>query len=300
MSTDITSTIDGSKWFHGIDAAKITELGRLCEEINQEVHTAVVAAAKGQIRIGQLLLQAREIFPSDGQFGKWRAENTPITSKESANKLMNLARQLNSGRITETMVNSLPVSTLKELLTAPDSVIQAVSGRIEAGDPPTKDEAREMVRESKSMHDDGDRTSLMDDLDALDRAIGGPEARERTKAMKEASEQRKKDAPAPKEPSKPEIGGTPGHVSARVLAMDTIERIKYLTKNNVPYSGCKEIEWAWMVLGLDPIPSANPNAGVPKILMAHYTDIINFAGGYEKENLIHTLELAMEYITAEY
>lgn len=292
-----TSTIDGSKWHHGITADNLTKLRGLADEINTVVQGVVTEATKGQIKVGRLLVEAREMFPGDDQFGKWRQANTTIGSKESANKLMNLARQCGTGRITEDLVSSLSVSTLKELLTAPDSVIQKIATRVAEGDIPSKNETREMVRESK-----GGGSSMLEDMQELDDVID----LERAGCEVEPERQRAKvvNMKGPSEPAKPPVQS---HYDTRAKAVDTILKMKMAERiaklgdmSKPPYPSCLPVEWAWMVIGLDPSPAYMHSREAVDALHDYYTEQLDGPFIKNLEALQGTLKRAMDLIEEEY
>lgn len=289
----LTSTLDGTKWNHGVNADGIAQLGRISSEINEAFDQGVRNHVKMQIQIGRLLNEARLHIPGDQQFGQWRAANTPINNKSSANKLMNLAKQVGDGRITSDMVAKLPLSNLKELLTAPDTVLGEVAGLLEQGEQPTRDEIRDMVRaENTPESPDGgspEGGSMLDDLRATDEpdaTENGPEAPPKPAPAPAAPAQAKGPA-APAAP--PRI--TPASMVPKILAMSLTERLGFLDPDRLPYDGCKVEEWAWLVFGLDPVPAYLPGELVVSVLYEHYsTAIPNSAHNYDR--LMYSLQKA--------
>lgn len=132
------------KWTKGIDAAGLSELAEAADKITKLHHETVNFVARKQIEVGQILLQAREKFPGDKEFGQWRETCTPIGSRQTAHKLMQLATQAGEGRITEKLLDGLPTSTLFELLSAPDSVVNTIQEKVEAGEKPSQKDVREI------------------------------------------------------------------------------------------------------------------------------------------------------------
>lgn len=295
-----TSTITGAKWHHNISAADLTTLRGISDKISDTVQSVVSEAAKAQINVGRLLCEARDLFPSDEQFGKWRAENTPINSKESANKLMNLARQCGDGRLTKELVESLPISTLKELLTAPDSVIEKVVERIGAGSPPSKTETRQMVKDAKDDDEGGERSALDDILatdDECDLERAGVDTTERQKA-------KIVNVKGPSEPNKPPIKS---HFDNRAKAVDAIMELRYGDRFKImgdtskpPYPGCLPIEWAWMVLGLDPSPAYMHARETVDVLLDYFEEQLSGPFHQNLDQMKTTLARAKELIEKEY
>lgn len=254
----LTSTLDGSKWYHGVDGAAMARLTKISAEINEKVDAGTRELAKLQINIGKLLNEARELIPGDRQFGQWREQNTPITNKSTANKLMNLARQIGDGRITTALVDSLPLSTLKELISAPDSVVEAVGSSVESGEVPTRGDVREAVRQAREATEGGGGGSAGEG-DGEAPGLGLPEV---------TYEEPKPAPKAPKAPAQPPKNGPAlSDVAEDILAMDHEARILKLDPTGEPpYQGCTREEWAWLVFGLDPTPAYFPNPEIVDIL----------------------------------
>lgn len=276
----MTSTMDGSKWSHGVDAASIGKLGKLAVEINKVTEETATALAKAQIRAGRLLNEARALIPGDLQFGKWREANTSITNKSTANKLMNLATQVGSGRITQELLDALPMSTLKELISAPDTVVTAAIRMVVDEDTtPSRDQIRAMSREEKAS--------------GSPREIDGAEP-----ATSARAEPKTAPTMAPRAPA------TPPRVDVRaeqtkIIAMDTLERLRHLAEYTPakPYVGCKPLEWAWLVLGLDPDPAIVPS----KSTLTYITRGLDneTTGERDEETLVDTVNRADALIQRE-
>lgn len=264
----LTSTQDGSKWHHGVDAVGIAKLTKISSDINDAFDKATRDFARTQINLGRLLNEARAIIPGDLQFGQWREKNTPITSRSTANKLMNLAKQVGDGRITQEMISELPLSTLKELISAPDSVLVHVRDKLREGETVTRSDVRQLGKEP-APEDDGE----------MEEAPHPDDPRE--VEFEPAEERQPKQQPKPANPKGPAAPAQPpvGNVIERLLALDTTERLRALDpKKGSPYPGCKPEEWAWMVLGLDPTPAYLPAPGVIHVLQDAIDDHASAAG----------------------
>ena len=290
----LNSTHDGKKWNHGVSAEGIAQLGKISAEINDAFDTGLRNHVKMQIQIGRLLNDARQHIPGDQQFGQWRAQNTPITNKSTAGKLMNLAKQVGDGRITQDMVAKLPLSNLKELLTAPDNVLGEIAGLLEQGEQPSRDDIRGMVRAENSpgSPDDGspEGGSMLDDLRATDEERAhesGPAEPPKPTPTPAAAPAQAKGPAAPASP--PRI--TMASVVPKVLAMSLTERLGHLDPDRLPYDGCKVEEWAWLIFGLDPTPAYLPDELVVSVLYEHYAAAIpNSAHNYDR--LMYSLQKA--------
>ena len=268
---DLTSTMDGSKWHHGVDGVGIAKLTKISGEINKVMEDTANVIAKAQIKVGRLLNEARELIPGDLQFGKWREANTSITNKSTANKLMNLAKQVGEGRITQDLVDALPMSTLKELISAPDSVISHVREQLkdDPTDIPTRNEVRELGKEVQGV--------------VIEAAKGA--------------------AVSPATPKPSAAPGVKEIMSVRavvemLLKKKLIERVKHLDpKNDRPYPSCQPLEWAYLVFGLDPDPAVNPSPDTMEVLLEAFHATLEAADD-EEGTLCKTLGRAYELVCA--
>lgn len=262
----LTSTMDGSKWHHGVDGIGIAKLTKISNEINSIVEEVSVHVAKGQIKVGRLLNDARALIPGDLQFGKWREANTSITNKSTANKLMNLAKQVGDGRITRDLLDVLPMSTLKELISAPDSVVSYVRDQIKEDpkDIPTRTEVRELMRGERGQSDPAEITGKEGMHEAERRVMA-------TQGDQDRPDVKVKAPNAPMVPPVPKID--PRNVADRIIRMSLKDRIINLdTTKAPPFPGCKPVEWAWMLFGLDIDPAILPNTAVIDTLREHYIE----------------------------
>ena len=288
------TTIDGSKWHHGVDGAAMAKLTKISAEINDLVDKTAVTLAKAQINVGRLLLEARELIPGDLQFGQWREKNTSITNKTTANKLMNLAKQIGDGRITQDLLEELPMSTLKELISAPDSVVTHIRQLLREDTPVTRNTVRDAIAESKGpVTIEGESTTMIDDMNALDHD-----------EMVPADE--KPAGPAPtKAPTTPQ-GPRPETVDVRsrvmgIIGMNTMTRLRVLKEYSQtnPYPGCKPLEWAWLVLGLDPDPAHVPNRVCLEHIANGESSTVASADPDDKDVLLKVLTRAEDLIIKE-
>lgn len=288
----LNSTIDGSKWHHNVEGASLAKLTRLSTEINEVFDKGLRDHVRMQISIGRLLNDARELIPGDRQFGQWREANTPINNKSSANKLMNLARQVGEGRITQTMIDGLPLSSLKELLTAPESVLGEVTERLEAGETPTRDDIRQTAAEAKN---GSEPDGPPGDTSASDDRQGDPD----DDAAPEGSGESRTPTPAPQTKGPTTPAGPPRITPASqipvILAMTPVARIRHMDTDKPPYDGCKPEEWAWLVLGLDPNPAYYPASGVVECLYDLYVNAVYQQA--DEDALLHRLQRAKELAT---
>lgn len=134
------------KWWEGIDAADMGQLTALARDINKAVDNTVKQVARGKIRVGKLLLEARELFIEDQAFGKWRKEHTVVQSKQHAHYLMQVAKRFGDA---PKLIEGANYSVLQELVLADQEDIDWVESKIDAGEPlPTVVEVREKVKQT--------------------------------------------------------------------------------------------------------------------------------------------------------
>lgn len=281
------STFDGSKWSHNVGAAEIGKLGKLAAEINEITNATAETVARAQIKVGRLLNEARAMIPGDLQFGKWREANTAITNKSTANKLMNLATQVGSGRITQELLDALPMSTLKELISAPDSVVEsALRMVVVEGETPTREQVRTMNRDAKSGQA-GDTT----------------EPRELDGEAEVATQPKPAPTMAPRAPViPPKQTENNRHVIDKIINMPLMQRVKHLdpSTNNEFFKVCKPLEWAFLVMGLDPDPATYPNIQVIEILQLAYTGELTAFNAEGEALVTKVIDRAVKMINAEY
>lgn len=301
---DLTSTQDGSKWHHGVDGAGIAKLTKIQSEIATLFDKTARDVAKAQINLGRLLNEARALIPGDLQFGKWREQNTPITNKSTANKLMNLAKQVGEGRITQEMMDELPLSTLKELISAPDTVLTHVRDKLRDGEPVSRNDVRDL--KAGGNNNDGGEPSMLDDIERtkideeIDDLFDRSEHPSREVTGHEGTHQAERPA-APKAPQQPPERVTPVKVVPKILSMPLLARLRALDPRlKPPYDACKAPEWAWLVFGLDPMPAYLPAPEVIDILQDAFAGEISAAKQSDEVDLLATIDRAVKLIQAEY
>ena len=143
-------TANAGKWHHGIPAVGLSRLNEISNELGRHADETQKFLARKQVEVGRLLLEAREKFKGDNEFGKWRAEHTPIGSRQTANRLMNLAKQVGDGRITDKLLDSLPTATLFELLPASEESKAAIEKKLDDGEKVTAKVVRETRRATET------------------------------------------------------------------------------------------------------------------------------------------------------
>ncbi len=132
------------KWHHGLDAADLSTLTALAKDINKAVDQTVKQVARGKIRVGKLLLEARAQFSEDQAFGRWRKENTVIQSKQHTHYLMQVAERFGDA---PKLIEGANYSVLQELVLADQKDIEWIEAKIDAGEKlPTMIEVRKKVK----------------------------------------------------------------------------------------------------------------------------------------------------------
>jgi hypothetical protein len=132
------------KWWEGIDSSDLSELQALAKDINSTIDKTVKHVARGKIRVGKLLLEARQHFVDDQAFGKWRKENTMVQSKQHAHYLMKVAERFGDA---PKLIDGANYSVLQELVLADQQEIEWIEEKIEKGEPlPTVQEVRKKVK----------------------------------------------------------------------------------------------------------------------------------------------------------
>lgn len=152
----------------------------LAEDINKTVADTIKKVAAAQMKVGRLLLDAREEFKGDSEFGKWRKENTVIASAAHANRLMGIAKEFHNNK---ELVEAMSTSALMELLPAPPEVVKKVEEQIkETGVAPSVRETRELVKEANEP-DDATSHDKKEEPKMLNNRVGKKEDTESTEAV---------------------------------------------------------------------------------------------------------------------
>jgi hypothetical protein len=132
------------KWWEGIDAAGMSELQLLAKDINSTIDKTVKHVARGKIRVGKLLSEARQHFIDDQAFGKWRRDNTMVQSKQHAHYLMKVAERFGDA---PKLIDGANYSVLQELVLADQQDIEWIEKKIDENEPiPTVQEVRKKVK----------------------------------------------------------------------------------------------------------------------------------------------------------
>lgn len=140
-------TANKGKWHDGIDSADLSTLTALATDINKAVDNTVKQVARGKIKVGKLLLEARAQFKDDQSFGLWRKKETMVQSKQHAHYLMQVAERFGDA---PKLIDGANYSVMQELVLADQSDIEWVEKKIEDGDPPTVQEVRGKVKQTQA------------------------------------------------------------------------------------------------------------------------------------------------------
>lgn len=139
--------VNKGKWTDGLGALEISTLSALATDINKAIDQTVKQVARGKIRVGKLLLEARANFEEDQAFGNWRKDNTMIQSKQHAHYLMQVAERFGDA---PKLIEGANYSVMQELVLAEQKDIEWVEAKIDAGDPPTVAEVRGKVKQTQA------------------------------------------------------------------------------------------------------------------------------------------------------
>ena len=133
-------SVSKSKWYAGVDAAGLEKLNEVRETIDRVMDETVMTVARARLRIGHLLIEAREVFPGERQFGQWAKENVSQLAPRTRNTYMNMARQFGSA---PDMVEQIGWSNARFLLSVDTDLLET---RIQAG----VEEVEALVSERKA------------------------------------------------------------------------------------------------------------------------------------------------------
>ena len=124
------------------------DLGNIATHITDKVNSAIKSVVSAKISIGKDLIKARSILKTDEAFGAWREQHTPIASKQEAHYCMQVAKKFSS---SGKLIENVPYSVLRELITAPDDLIKDIEETIaKGGAVPTTQDARKLVASTKT------------------------------------------------------------------------------------------------------------------------------------------------------
>ncbi len=122
------------------------QLDEIASEIHEEANSIVEQISKSRVKIGELLLEARDFFDGDKEFGQWRQEKLPFLKQRETSKLIGYAKLVKERPVLE----ELPESTAFVLLSAPDGMLDKVEERVENGDKPSRREMEKEVYKPKA------------------------------------------------------------------------------------------------------------------------------------------------------
>lgn len=138
---------DKGKWTDGLGALEIGTLSALATDINKAIDQTVKQVARGKIRVGKLLVEAREQFESDQAFGLWRKQNTMVQSKQHAHYLMQVAKRFGDA---PKLIDGANYSVMQELVLADQADIEWVEDKLDKGEKPTVQEVRKKVKKTQA------------------------------------------------------------------------------------------------------------------------------------------------------
>lgn len=237
------------------------KLQGLAISINQIVEETVSSVAQAKISIGKLLLEAREEFSSDLTFGKWRQENTLITSKQEANYCMAVAKKFADHKA---LIEHTSFAVMKELVSAPQELVDSVMEKAAKGEAPSVREVREEKKKAATSAPPEGPKNKEPEHPPIRNVVPPPKTRYAT-----TMEQMKQDA--------------------LIVSQPLWVRAKELCENG--YEHRPDLERAFMLLGLDPQPQCLPSREVVNILVQEYETRLN---GEDHEFLMSSFQLIID------
>ena len=115
-----------AKWHKGLPAAHLQDLRSKADEINTAMHDTITAVIRAKLKIGRLLLDARELFVGDKEFGQWRQDVLPDLSATEAGYCMQAARKYENA---PALIEKVGWSALRELVYSPDTLIKELDDK---------------------------------------------------------------------------------------------------------------------------------------------------------------------------
>lgn len=141
------------KWTKGVDANALSDLAQIATSITDTIEDTVQTVARARMKIGKLLNEAREKFPGDNEFGKWRKACLPHLAGSTCNQYQRMAAEFKNA---PAVVEAIGWNVAAELMNSPDL-------RVKAWERATDDERPNMTvkeaREEKKAKQDSHSTS---------------------------------------------------------------------------------------------------------------------------------------------
>ena len=167
-------------WESSVSEEDKTGLKAIAKSITEWTEKANMAF----MGIGERLLEAREFFPGDKEFGQWRADLTPF-SQSQAERFMRVVKQFSGKSIADKAGHSL----LLELTTASPEVVEKVEADLDAGKKVTREQVRNAKKANKVTEGKADSETKKE---AEDRKKKKQEAANELTASQKAMERRRK------------------------------------------------------------------------------------------------------------
>lgn len=137
--------------YHGLDANTLSTLRTVEDNLVKEIAEATKSAVRHKMKIGALMIEAKDLFTDDQQFGRWRQDfakqHLPATSPSALNDYQRLSLEYKNA---PDFVEKVGQSVAVELINAAPAVHKRVLGILEEGETPTVKDVREAKRDSKS------------------------------------------------------------------------------------------------------------------------------------------------------
>ncbi len=137
-----------AKWAKGLSEDALSNLTLIKTQIGYTIDETVITVARARLKIGSLLLEARRQFLGDNEFGKWRAEVLPDLATRTASNYMAMAERFKDA---PEFIDHIGWTAARELISAPQAVVDEVVKKVEQGEKPTTEE----IKQAKSSQSGG-------------------------------------------------------------------------------------------------------------------------------------------------
>jgi len=133
-------------WAKGVSALSLEKLDTIRADIDKTVEDTIITVARARLKLGKLLQRARDLFPGDNEFGKWRKAVLPDMAPRTVSQYMAMAKEFKDA---PALVDKLGWSTARELLNASPEVVKEVKEKAEKGEEVTTAEVKEAKAKDK-------------------------------------------------------------------------------------------------------------------------------------------------------
>jgi hypothetical protein len=215
-----------------LDSVKIARLMKIEKAILKSRDKVVTAAAKGYLEIGALLVEARNEFQGDAEFGQWRAERLPGITMHQASAMIAAASVTQEA---PELAEICGLSVLQEIAYGGPALIEWAKERAANPEPITVKEVRD-ERHPEGWGGGGLNVEVP----------GNPIRQLEGEVLPPTSEHIKR----------PPAGAVTSHIlrqEKECLELEVPDRYAFIQKN---FSGMSMAKKGYLIMGLDPDPSS--------------------------------------------